>query len=212
MSVDINKQPVRNIAAFLKFLPLATDNNGKYINYSNIARETGVSYNTIKEYFQILEDTLIGFYLWPYSASIRKQLMKHPKFYLFDTGVQRAILRRTGVPLEQKTYEYGDTFEHFIILEIIRFADYMEKDFKFSYYRTSNQAEVDLIIEHPDGKVSAIEIKASKNPAPKSLSGLYSFKSVCSKANLFCVCQTVNPYTLRDVKILPWKEIFNVLF
>lgn len=202
---------VRNIGAFLRFMPLAADNNGKVINYTNIARESGVSYNTVKEYYQILQDTLIGFYLYPFARSVRKQLTKHPKFYLFDPGVQRAILRKSTTPIQPKTYEYGDSFEHFFLLEILRLSAYMERDLKMSYYRTSNQAEVDIIVEQPDGRVQAVEIKASANPAPKSLLGLRSFHSICDKAELYCACTTAHPYKIGPVTILPWKNIFAEL-
>jgi hypothetical protein len=87
----------------------------------------------------------------------------------------------------------------------------MERDLKLSYYRTSNQAEVDIIVEQPDGRVQAIEIKASYNPSPKTLLGLRSFQSVCDKAKLFCACSTTHPYTIGDITVLPWQSIFAEL-
>jgi len=134
----------RNLGSFLRFLTLAADNSGNVINYSTIARECGVSYQTVKEYFKILEDTLIGFFLLPYARSARKRLIKHPKFYFFDTGVLRAMKKTVTLQLQPQTDEYGRIFEHFIILEIMRLAAYAESDYQFSFYGSSNKAEVDL--------------------------------------------------------------------
>ncbi|MBI5149570.1 MAG: ATP-binding protein [Candidatus Omnitrophica bacterium] len=201
----------RNLGGFLRFLTLAADNNGQVINYSTIARECGVSYQTVKGYFQILEDTLIGFFLAPYARSRRKRLIQHPKFYFFDTGVARALQKTIGVELQPKTYEYGRIFEHFIVLEIMRLASYQELDYEFSFYRTSNQAEVDLIVETPAKKTYAIEIKASQQPEAQAMSGLLSFKEICPKAVLYCVSQAPQRRKIKDVTILPWRDIFSAI-
>lgn len=202
---------VRNLGGFLRFLTLAGDENGNVINYSNIARETGTSYHTVKEYFQILEDTLIGFLLLPYARSARKRLVKHPKFYFFDTGVHRALTKKIAVPLEKKTSDYGRAFEHFIITEILRLADYKELDYKFSFYGSSNQAEVDLIIETPKGKTIAVEIKATDNPNMGSLRGLKSFAEICPDAALYCASLAPRRRVVDDISILPWKELFQII-
>ena len=202
---------VRNLGNFLRFLTLAADENGNVLNFSNIARETGNSYHTVKEYFQILEDTLIGFFLLPYSKAIRKRLIKHPKFYFFDTGVLRALNGKISINLIRKTYEYGRAFEHFIITEILRLANYKEKDYKFSFYHSSSHSEVDLIIETPEEEVYAIEIKSSENPDKSMLNGLKSFKKICPKAKLYCISQAPRKRTINDITILPWKEIFPLI-
>ena len=82
---------VRNIGAFSRFLDIAADQSGKIVNFSTIARDTAVSSNTVKGYYQILEDTLIALKLEPYLKSARKRLTMHPKYYLFDIGVINAI-------------------------------------------------------------------------------------------------------------------------
>lgn len=201
----------RSLGGFLRFLTLAADNNGQIINYSTIARECGVSYQTVKGYFEILEDTLIGSFLQPYARSRRKRLVQHPKFYFFDTGVVRALQKTIGVELQPKTYEYGRAFEHFIILEIMRLASHGELDYEFSFYRTSNQAEVDLIVETPAKETYAIEIKASEQPEAEALSGLLSFKAICPKAVLYCVSQAPQRRKIKDVTILPWQDIFPAI-
>ena len=205
---------VRNLGGFLRFLPLAADANGCVVNYSNIARETGLSYNTIKEYFQILEDTLIGFLLLPYSGTptSRRRLAKHPKFYFFDTGIHRALAKKAGAGLERKTSEYGAAFEHFVILEAIRLAAYKELDLDFSFYRSASGAEVDLILRAPDGKISAIEIKSTENPDESALRGLKSFLDLCPKAETYVACLAPRKRKVSGVSILPWQEVLeNVL-
>ena len=198
----------RNIGGFLRFLDLAADENGNLINCSTIARESGISYKTVKEYFRILEDTLIGFFLFPYSKSLRKRLIRHPKFYFFDTGVVRALKKKLNVALKRKTFEYGRAFEHFVIAEIMRISNYLQMDYKFSFYRSSNGAEVDLIVETPKEEVFALEIKSSQKPEIESVGGLKSFKNICPKAKLYCVSNASRSRKSGDISILPWQEIF----
>lgn len=202
---------VRNLGSFLRFLQVAAEQNGEIINYSNIARETANDRKTIKEYFQILEDTLIGFHLLSYAKSSRKKLIKHPKFYFFDTGVQRALTKQLSLKLEPGSSAYGKGFEHFIILEIIRLSRYLKKDYEFSFYRTNDKAEVDLIVETPTKKVFAIEIKSSNNPDSRKLSGLKSFRSICPKATLLCVSRVERARLQDDIKIIPWMQVFEEL-
>ncbi len=150
---------IRNLDPFRKFLEVAAQSNGKIINYSNIARDVGVEDKTVASFFSLLEDTLIGFFLEPFHNSFRKRLSEKPKFYFFDLGVARALSRRLSIPLVEKTNAYGEAFEHFIILEIMRLASYFEPDYRFSYIRTPSDVEVDLVIERPGKPILFIEIK-----------------------------------------------------
>jgi predicted AAA+ superfamily ATPase len=117
--------------------------------YANIATDVGVDDKTIKEYFLILEDTMIGFFLEPFKNSFRKRLVEKPKFYFFDPGVVRSLCRRLSVPLTPKTSAYGNAFEHFILLEFIRLGNYFQPDYRFSFIRTTSDVEVDLVVERP---------------------------------------------------------------
>lgn len=202
---------VRNLGGFLRFLKLAGNENGNIINYSTVARETGTSYQTIKEYFQVLEDTLVGFLLLPFHKAYRKRLVKHPKFYFFDTGVQRAVTGKLALPLEKGAPDYGRAFEHFLILEIIRLAAYEEKDYVFSFYRTESGAEVDLIIETPRGDTFAVEMKAVSNPVSSDYRGLHSFAEISRNAVLCCVCLAPRRRISGKVHIMPWQEIFGFI-
>ncbi len=142
----INEQAVRNLDPFRKFLEVAAQCNGKIINYSNIARDVGADDKTVKAYYGILEDTLIGFMLDSYTGSFRKRLSQKPKFYYFDPGVVRALSRQTSVDIIPQTNAYGNAFEHFIILECMKLSDYHRKDFRFSYLRTPSDVEIDFVV------------------------------------------------------------------
>ncbi|MBI2410899.1 MAG: ATP-binding protein [Candidatus Kerfeldbacteria bacterium] len=200
---------IRGIAPFMRFLTLAAMENGNQINYSNIARQAGISYQTIKSYFQVLEDTLIGQFLFPYLKSQRQRLTKHPKFYFFDTGVVRALTKKLRVPLQPGTAEFGSAFEHFVILETMRLARYHKRDYLFSYYRSSTGVEIDLIIETPRGKTIAVEIKSSDNIDGTDLRHLRSFGKQYPEAVLYCVSRVPHKRVLDSISILPWQDFFQ---
>ncbi|MEW5691774.1 MAG: AAA family ATPase [Candidatus Hydrogenedentota bacterium] len=202
---------IRNIGGFLRFLPMAASQNGEVLNFSNIARETGVKYNSVREYYKILEDTLIGFYLLPYGRSIRKKMTRHPKFYLFDTGIVNALNKRLQVTLEQNSYEFGRLFEQFLVCEIIRMNNYRRADFTISFYRTERGVEVDCIIETPKGKIVALEIKSTRNPDTTHCSGLISFKEKVKEAELILACRIDIPRKLDKVLAYPWETALEYI-
>ncbi len=201
---------VRSSGTFLRFLNQAGFENGQIINYSSIARDVGSTSVTVKEYFQILEDTLIGNFLFPFSHSKRKRLSQHPKFYLFDTGVQRAITKQLTVGLAKRSPQYGNAFEAWIVTECFRLNEYYQKDYVFSYFRTERGAEVDLVIETPRGQVIAVEIKSSESPHPSDFdSGLSSFAVTVKGAKRVCVCTSPRAYKEGLVDVLPWRDFFE---
>ncbi|MCB0368626.1 MAG: ATP-binding protein [Bdellovibrionales bacterium] len=122
------EQLVRNLIPFRNFLEVASHSNGKILNINNIAHDIGVDHSTVKNYSSILEDTMLGFLLPPYHGSIRKRQQSKSKFYYFDLGVQRALSGRLEIKLEPGNYEYGEAFEHFIILEFFRLIRYKKPD------------------------------------------------------------------------------------
>lgn len=202
---------VRNLAGFVSFLKLAAIHNGEILNFANIARETGNSQPSVKEYFQILEDTLIGNFLMPYSKSFRRRLVSHPKFYFFDIGVKRALEQSLSLEIQSKTSEFGKSFEHFLLLEVIKYNHYYQRDLELSFYRTSAGAEVDLIIQKPDRSLIAIEIKAKERPKLSEVNGLWSFVELEPDAQLICACMTDKRFKEKDILFIPWQEIFSFL-
>lgn len=202
---------IRQIGLFVRFLTLAGHENGNMLNFSNIGRETGTNYQTVKSYFQILEDTLLGEFLFPYQKSQRKRLAQHPKFYFFDPGVVRALTKKLTVTVEQGTPDFGRAFEHFVILELMRKANYERRDWTFSYYRTEAGAEVDLIIETPRGDLYAVEIKGKDLVDSTDFRGLCSFREICPKAQAFCVSLSPRRREINNVTIVPWQEFLQTI-
>ncbi len=202
---------VRNLPAFIDFLKLAATANGELVNHSNIAGDIGVSSSTVKDYYQILVDTLIGFYLRPFTSSKRKTLVKSPKFYFFDTGIQRALTRELDQNLEYGTAEFGRVFEHFLLKEIINLSTYLEKDYEFFFYRTRDGVEVDLIIKCPNKEIIAIEIKGTNQIKPKHLHGLISFSELYPQTKLICASLVEKRTVMKDILVCPWQEVFEEL-
>ena len=185
---------VRDLQPFQRFLEVAAQSSAQMINFSKIADESQISYSAVTNYFSILEDTLIGFFLPPYHASVRKQLIKQPKFYFFDNGINRSILNTLSAPLSG--LEKRAMFEQFVVQEIRRINDYYRKQFKLYFWRTEAGAEVDILICRADKIIFAIECKASQFINKRDLSGLKAFKKDYPKTDTF-VCAPIE----REIEI-----------
>jgi predicted AAA+ superfamily ATPase len=200
----------RNIPAFARFLELAAFENGNILNFQRLASEVGVHAKTIKEYFQILEDTLLGFMVEPYHKSHRTRIVSHPKFYFFDTGVISALRGELASELIEGSPPYGKAFECWAINEIRRMLDYRNHDAKMSFFRTTDGAEVDVILERSDGDW-AVEIKSAREPGPREVKGLRSFMSDHDIKRAICVCRTPRPFTRQGIEFLPWEAFLSKL-
>lgn len=200
------EQIVRRLEPFGKFLQVAAQVSGAVLNYSNIARDVGVSDQTVKNYFQILEDTLIGFHLPAFDHSIRKAQGKSPKFYLIDPGIVRTLCRTIDQPLHESTYEYGKLFEHFIIGEIRRLAEYQLKDYAYSFIRTSHGQEIDLIVDRPGAGIIAVEIKSSVSVTEKDTEMLQNLGADIKGAKLLVISRDPHSKRYGNVICLPWVE------
>ena len=156
----------RNIPAFNRFLEIAALSNGEIINFNNIARECGVSAPTVKGYFQILEDTLLGMWIPAFQKTVKRRLIGAPKFLFFDIGVVAHLTKRGQV--REGSELFGRAFEHFIILEILAHSMYSELNYTVHYWRTASQFEVDLIMGNDQ---VAVEIKATSFAGNHHLKG-----------------------------------------
>ncbi len=206
------EQFIRKVDPFRKFLEVAAQCNGEIINVANIARDVGVDDKTVRQYFSILEDTLMGFRLEPYSTSLRKGLLSKPKFYFFDGGVSRSLTRMLTVPLKKASSDYGKAFEHFVILECIRLANYYYPDYRFSYLRTKNEVEVDLVVERPGKKTLFIEIKSAQEIYPEKLSSFLTFTKDIPHSESICMSQIHQAQKIDHVLVLPWREALQTYF
>lgn len=202
---------VRRLDPFRRFLEIASQTNGDMVNYTNIGRDVGADTKTIESYFEILEDTLLGFLLPAFHRSIRKQQRKAPKFYFFDIGVKRALDHTLNQDLAPRTYGYGKAFEHFIILETFRLNAYFQNDFQFFYLKTKDDAEIDLIVERPGMPVCLVEIKSSTQVDERDTRTLEHFLKDFKKAECFLLSQDIRPQKIGSVTCLPWQEGFKVL-
>lgn len=206
---------VKDIVSFREFLDLAAQANGEVINYANIANRSGIDEKTVARYFDILIDTLVGHRLEPFKESVRERQSQKPKFYLFDLGVTRQMNHMLDAKLIPGSSEYGKLFEQMIICECIRLNDYFEKDFQFSYLRSKDGAEIDLIVKKPRNKKLLIEIKSSNQIVPADYRHLLSLgKDIPHSEKWVISTEKTARKTDDGVRILPWqyalKELFSI--
>ncbi len=148
----------RNLPAFTRFLRVAALMSGQTVNVTSLARDVGVKRPTVERYFQILVDTLIGFWLPGWQPRVKVREVLSPKFYMFDSGVARAILQRTRDKVRDE--EKGPLLECVVLNELRAAMNILNCGGELSYYRTSEQSEVDFIWSRGD-LVVGIEVKAS---------------------------------------------------
>lgn len=181
---------VRNLAAFQRFLEVAALTDGEMINNNNIAQDCGVSANTVSGYFDILEDTLVGFRLPAFAKVMKRRLVQAARFYYFDVGIVNHLLRRGE--LVRGTAEYGHAFEHFVIQELRAWLIYNERGEQLTYWRTHTGVEVDAVVG--DARI-AIEIKSVEEVLPRHVKGLKSFAADYPSARLIIV--SLDPFNRR---------------
>lgn len=201
-----NEQIIRKLEPFGNFLEVAAQMNGQILNYAKIARDIGVDTKTVQSYFQILEDTLLGYSVPAYHRSIRKRQVTNPKFYFFDTGVKRALDRTLTVPLLPQTSNFGDAFEHFVFLEMVRLNEYFGKNFRFFYLKTHDGAEIDFVIERPGKSLALVEVKSTKRIDPKEVKHLKTFSRDMGNAQAYLLSLDPTPQRIETIEVLPWEK------
>ncbi len=198
---------IRNVGVFARFLEVAALTNGEMVNYTNIASDCGVSATTVKEYFQILEDTLIGRYLPSFQKRPKRRVITAPKFYLFDVGIANYLLRRGKI--EAGSELFGKTFEHFIYQEIYAHSRYSGKDYSICYWRTASQLEIDFVLG--DHEV-AIEVKSNEQVTSRHLKGLKAFAEEYIVKKQIVISNDPVPRLSDNIEILPWKIFLERLW
>ena len=196
-----NEGLTRNLPAFSRFFEAMGYSHGELINYSNIARDCGVDSKTVKEYYQILVDTLLGRFILPFKPRQARQVIgKAPKFYLFDVGVAGAIAKR--LISQEKGEAFGKALEHFILMEIVAYNSIKEKDFTIDFWRTKSGLEVDWVL---GGGEVAIEVKGTSRVDGAALRALKAFVEEFSPRQALLVCNEKTPRVIEKIKILPWR-------
>ncbi len=198
---------VQNIPAFAEFLRIAAITSGEMLNYANVARETGVSAKVVRQYFQILEDTLLGFRLQPWRRSNNRRLIETEKFYLFDVGVANYLAQRRPLPL---TPEFGKSFEHFILMELKAYQAYRNPELSLYYWRTTSGQEVDFIL---GDMLVAIEIKSSHRVHEGDIRGLQALGDAHKVKRRLLISFEKEPKILQEnIECLPWETFIQMLW
>lgn len=178
--------------------------------FDSVARDCGVDSKTVREYFQILVDTLLGVFLEPFrSRRTRAVIIRAPKFYLFDVGVAgylagRRVARAAGP-------DFGRALEHFVLMELLAFRSYRECDYPVRFWRTKSGLECDFVLGR-EGAV-ALEVKGSANPGPRELRGLRAYAEEHRPALAAVICTAGAPRRTPDgILILPWEQFLERLW
>ena len=196
----------RNIPNFARFLTVASVSNSQLINYTNIASDSQVPVQTVKQWFQVLEDTLLGYQVESFTNTKKRKAITTSKFYFFDIGIARA-LRNIPTPKENTT-EFGEYFEHLICMELKSWIDYKHPRSKLTYWRSTSNMEVDFCVDEE----IAIEVKSSSNVTEKHLKGLKALREEGIFNRYVVVCQEEHPRIIDGIEILPWKYFFEELW
>ncbi len=198
---------VQSMPTFSEFLRVASLTSGELLNYTNVGRETGVSAKVVRNYFQILEDTLLGFRISPWRKAKNRRLIETEKFYLFDIGVTNYLSRRApriGTP------EFGKSFEQYILMELKAYQAYRNPELDIRYWRTSSGFEVDFILG--DMKL-AIEVKASQKIHSGHTRSLKALQEEYSIGRVIIVSLEKHPRRLdSSIEVLPWQTFLEILW
>ncbi len=198
----------RNIPAFSRFFDSMAYSHGQLTNYSNIARDCGVDSKTVKEYYQILVDTLLGTMVEPFKRRQNRQVItRAAKFYLFDVGVAGAITKQHIE--EEKGELFGKAFEHFILMEIAAYNSYNEIDYKINFWRTKSGMEVDFVL---GGGEVAIEVKGADRIEKKDLRPLNAFIDEYSPRKAVVVCNEREERVHGKIQIMPYRNFLKDLW
>jgi len=198
---------IRKVSTFSRFLEVAAFSNGEMVNYSKIASECGVSAPTIREYFQIFEDTLTGSFLPSFQKRPKRRVIHAPKFYYFDVGIVNHLLKRGKIQAGSEIF--GNAFEHFIYQEMRAHSHYSGIEYPIYYWRTASQVEVDFVLG--DHEV-AIEVKSTDNANKRHIKGLQYFEEEYEVKQSILVSNDPFPRKMNNITILPWRIFLQKLW
>ena len=197
---------VKKLPAFSRFLQLSALTSGKTLNFSGIASDAGVSSITLREYYQILEDTFLGFLIPPWQHSIKRKPVATARFYYFDTGVKNKLAKISAIP--EYTDLFGQAFEQFIAMELRAYLSYSRKKIPLHFWRTTEGHEVDFIV----GEQVAIEVKGAKKISSKQLKGLQLLMEEKKMKHYYLVSQDPIASKQNGIFVLPWENFLKRLW
>lgn len=199
---------VRNLGAFQQFLELAAMETGKTINLTAISRESGIPVATLRVFYQVLEDTFVGYRIPAFGERSRKRILTTPKFLFFDLGVRNAAARLPLSDVLLRT-QGGQLLENWVGSELVHRCLYAGRTWRVSYWRTIHQVEVDYVLETPEETIP-IEVKWTEWPSESDTRHLRLFLNTYSdKAKRgFLVCRCREPLQLTpSIQAIPWQEL-----
>jgi predicted AAA+ superfamily ATPase len=195
----------RNVPAFGRFLEIAALCDGQMLNYSGIASDSQLPVSTVREYFQILEDTLLARRLPAWTGSRRRKAIGTAKFYFFDVGVVRHLQHRGG--LRPRSPEFGEAFEAFIHHELRSYIDYSRQG-ELCYWRSRSGFEVDFILDQR----TAIEAKAKAPVGQRDMKGLAALMEERALQRYIVVSLERDPRQVNGIDVLPWQTFLEQLW
>jgi len=198
---------VRSIESFSRFLDVAALSNAQLVNFTAVGSDSGVPPRTVREHFQLLEDTLLGTMLEPYRKTSKRKPVATAKFYLFDVGVANYLMKRGAV--QRGSPEYGQALEHLICLELQAYLSYKRRDLPLTFWRSQSKLEVDFVV----GDLAAIEVKASERVTERAMTGLRALAEEVPLARKFVVCHEQQPWRTDDgIEIVPVDTFLRMLW
>lgn len=198
----------RNLPAFSRFFDSFGYSHGEITNYANIARDCGIDAKTVKEYYQILIDTLLAIRVEPFKTrQSRHVITKAPKYYMFDVGVAGFLTKRNIQ--EAKGIEFGRAFEHFMLMEMAAYRSYSGKDFNIHFWRTKTGLEVDFVLGQ--GEI-AVEVKGTGRVDKNDLNGINAFIQAHAPKKSIVVCNEKEKRICGGVTISPWEDFLEELW
>lgn len=198
---------VRNLAGFSRFLEVAAAENGTPVNYKRMARAVGLADVTVKEYFQILVDTLIAYQIPAWSHSMREQLQLAPKHYIFDNGVVNAILGELKNEPKASTNRYGKLFENFVVGQLLQRRAKLDSSVKVYHYRNQESKEIDLILQRNAYSLPvAVEIKSSPTVRAIDVPELFRFKEIYPEGRVLVICQATKSFEESGIQFFPMRQ------
>jgi uncharacterized protein len=202
---------VRNLSDFSKFLDIAALTNSEQLDYNGVASDAQISARTVSSYYQILQDTLLGYLLEPYKETKTRKAVTTPKFYFFDVGVANHLAGREQ--LVSGTPEYGKAVEHLVFTEILAYNHYFNKDLKIYYWRSASQFEVDFLIQTKNKKWIAIEVKASGRIDKSDYKGIKALNDdLVLERKIIVSLERESRRTEDDFEIFPMQTFFDQLW
>lgn len=198
---------VQNIPSFSEFLRVAAITSSELLNYTNLAREVGISQKAVRTYFDILENTYLAFRIPPWKKSKNRRMILTEKFYLFDVGVANYLARRQP---RIGSFEFGKSFEHYLLMELKAYQAYRNPDLPIAYWRTSSGQEVDFILGE---KELAVEIKGSARVHVETIRSLLALLEDGPVRKCIVVCLEKEPRRIHPrIEVVPWTIFLERLW